>query len=526
MRRSLILVAVIVASCAPIATPSGTSANSSAGPTIALPRSTAIADLIQQFAYDAGAPLDLMTSAPTAVPGGVQTDISFASPMGGRASGFIVVPAGPPPFPAVILMGGSNAAPADVKAQAGELAQRGAVALAIDQSQTRPGGRPLFTFTAADRDAAIHTVVDLRRAIDVLAARTDVDTGRIGYWGFSHGTFLGGLLAGVDRRLTAYVFQSGGGPDYMLQHAPPQIADPVALAGYRDAIGSIDADRYVARAAPAALLFQNGTLDHTYTAAGVAAWTAAGSSPKDIRTYPADHVLNADATTDAIGFLIERLSLSNTSLGGARGILAQAKVTRPAGPVFVSLVATDAFQKTIDNQREAGFELAVTNVETLGIDGAATPLAGGHAVAVPADAARTRTAPGLATSYFMSLRPSGDRGTALGTGRKLLYASADLPLDATPPGGYDDALVLLVLAPGQVVPPHMHGGVEPTYVIEGTVELRVKGQPVERLAAGQGDTVLPDTPLLLTNVGTTVARVLVMLATPNGKPVQTQTDAP
>jgi dienelactone hydrolase/quercetin dioxygenase-like cupin family protein len=466
------------------------------------------------------------TSAPTAVAGGLQSDISFTSPRGGRASGFIVVPAGPPPFPAVILMGGSNATPADVKTQAGELAQRGAIALAIDQSQTRAGGTPLFTFTAADREASIHTVVDLRRAIDVLAARTDVDRTRIGYWGFSHGAFLGGLLAGVDRRPTAYVLQSGGGPDYMLGNAAQKIADPAALAAYRDAIGSIDADRYVARAAPAAILFQNGTLDHTYSAAGVTAWTGAGSSPKEIRTYPADHVLNADATTDALTFLVERLSLSNTSLGGARGILAQAKVTRPAGPVFVSLIATDAFQKTVDEQREAGFELAVTNSETFAIDGTATPLAGGHAVPVPAGATRTRTAPGLATSYFMSLRPTGERAIPLGTGRKLLYASADLPLDATPAGGYDDALVLLVLAPGQVVPPHMHGGVEPTYVIEGTVELKVKGKPVERLAAGQGDTVLPDTPLLLTNVGTTVARVLVLLATPNGKAVQTQTDAP
>jgi dienelactone hydrolase/mannose-6-phosphate isomerase-like protein (cupin superfamily) len=520
--RAALLLAIVLASCAPAAT----TQVSSAGPTTALPRSTAIADLVQQFAYDSSAALDLMTSSPTAVAGGTQTDISFASPRGGRAGGFIVVPAGPPPFPAVIVMGGSNATPADVKAQASELAQRGAIALAIDQSQVRPGGQLLFTFSAADREASIHTVVDLRRAIDVLAARTDVDAARIGYWGFSHGAFLGGLLAGVDRRPTAYVLQSGGGPDYMLQNAPQKIADPLALAAYRDAIASIDADRYVARAAPAAILFQNGTLDHTYTAAGVSAWTDAASSPKEIRTYPADHLLNADATTDAIGFLIERLSLSNTSLGGARGILAQAKVTRPAGPYFVSLIATDVFQQTTDEQREGGFELAVTNSETLAIDGAATPLARGHAVAVPAGTTRTRTAPGLATSYFMSLRPSGDRDRSLGAGRRSLYASADLPLDATPAGGYDDALVLLVLAPGQVVPPHMHGGVEPTYVIEGTVELKVKGKPVERLTAGQGDTVLPDTPLLLTNVGTTVARVLVMLATPNGKPLQTQTDSP
>ena len=86
--------------------------------------------------------------------------------------------------------------------------------------------------------------------------------------------------------------------------------------------------------------------------------------------------------------------------------------------------------------------------------------------------------------------------------------------------------MLLVLQPGAVVPPHMHGGIEPTYVIDGTIELKVAGRAVERLGPGDADTVLPETPLLVTNVGSTVARVLVMLATPDGKPVQSSASAP
>ena len=72
----------------------------------------------------------------------------------------------------------------------------------------------------------------------------------------------------------------------------------------------------------------------------------------------------------------------------------------------------------------------------------------------------------------------------------------------------------------------MHGGIEPTYVIEGTIELKIAGRAAERLGPGDGDTVLPDTPLLLTNVGSTIARVLVMLATPDGKPVQSSASPP
>jgi quercetin dioxygenase-like cupin family protein len=96
----------------------------------------------------------------------------------------------------------------------------------------------------------------------------------------------------------------------------------------------------------------------------------------------------------------------------------------------------------------------------------------------------------------------------------------------TPPGKYQDELVLLVLQPGAAVPPHMHGGIEPTYVIEGTIELKIAGRALERLGPGDGDTVLPDTPLSITNVGSTVARVLVMLATPEGRPVQSSASPP
>jgi hypothetical protein len=72
----------------------------------------------------------------------------------------------------------------------------------------------------------------------------------------------------------------------------------------------------------------------------------------------------------------------------------------------------------------------------------------------------------------------------------------------------------------------MHRGVEPTYVIEGTIEMKVAGSAAKRLGPGGGETVLPDTPLLITNVGSTIARVLVMLATPDGKPLQTSANPP
>ena len=217
------------------------------------------------------------------------------------------------------------------------------------------------------------------------------------------------------------------------------------------------------------------------------------------------------------------------TIADARGTLAQASIARrPTGPLYVSVVETDlARTGAITEQREPGFELVLTGSERI-TAGAASPITvgGGQAVFVQGDAVTRFESDGAAVSYFVSLRPAGSRSRTFAPGRRALYESADIPVAATPAGGYQDALVLLVLQPGAVVPPHMHGGIEPTYVIEGTIELKVAGRPVERLGPGDGDTVLPDTPLLITNVGSTVARVLVMLATPEGRPVQSSASPP
>jgi cephalosporin-C deacetylase-like acetyl esterase len=56
-------------------------------------------------------------------------------------------------------------------------------------------------FDERDRREQIQLIVDLRRAVDLLVARDDVDPDRIGYLGVSYGGAMGGLLAGVEDRV-------------------------------------------------------------------------------------------------------------------------------------------------------------------------------------------------------------------------------------------------------------------------------------------------------------------------------------
>jgi dienelactone hydrolase len=59
-------------------------------------------------------------------------------------------------------------------------------------------------------------IVDGRLALDWLCARDEVDPGRLGIVGVSHGAIVGPCVMGADRRLRAGVFCMGGGDERLL----------------------------------------------------------------------------------------------------------------------------------------------------------------------------------------------------------------------------------------------------------------------------------------------------------------------
>ncbi len=64
--------------------------------------------------------------------------------------------------------------------------------------------------SVAYRDAVIQWTKDLRRSIDYLETRDDIDRERIGYYGLSWGGLLGGLIPAVEPRLRAAVLNVAG----------------------------------------------------------------------------------------------------------------------------------------------------------------------------------------------------------------------------------------------------------------------------------------------------------------------------
>ena len=84
------------------------------------------------------------------------------------------------------------------------LARAGAISLLPDHVIARPG-------YAADRtplntqqiDVLVQQVIDMRRAVDLLLARADVDRDRLAYVGHSCNAEIGAFLSGIDRRSTS-----------------------------------------------------------------------------------------------------------------------------------------------------------------------------------------------------------------------------------------------------------------------------------------------------------------------------------
>ncbi len=125
----------------------------------------------------------------------------------------------PSSFPAVLLMHGSGGHKDSdyIKAASFMLTSQGYATISVD-SQYRGDrkradvtGELLNPDSFRMRDAWVQTVVDLRRAVDYLASRSDIDSSKIGYLGFSMGGMLGACLGGVESRVSCFLLAVPGG---------------------------------------------------------------------------------------------------------------------------------------------------------------------------------------------------------------------------------------------------------------------------------------------------------------------------
>lgn len=221
------------------------------------------------FTYDRAAPLSIhgegvyATSSFATIRG-----LSFASAPGTRVEAYLVVPRARGRHPAALFLHGSGGTRRDLLGHAAVLARHGAVTLTISYPSDARTYRPL--------------IVDARRALDLLAARPDVDPRRIGVVGFSLGAQIAAIVAGDDQRPVAVDIVGGRGNDVTL---------------------------YWIRKARTHLFFQAGAHDEVVPHDQLLALIRAAPGRARVRWYPVGHVLSKGISDDLVAWQAAELGL-------------------------------------------------------------------------------------------------------------------------------------------------------------------------------------------------------------------------
>ncbi len=274
-----------------------------------------IADLRPLFDYDSEAGLDVEEVGIEHYEQIVVHDFSYASPMGGRATAYLVLPSGEGPFAGILFAHPGDGSRDSFLDEALTLAQAGVVSLLVDSPWARPEPwqRDLEYNPTNDRDMYTQEIIDLRRAVDVLISREEVDPERIGFIGHSYGAHVGGVLSGVETRIKAYVFMAGvpSRSDRIPRHITSALPD---LSAYLEATRPFDAIHYVGHAAPAALFFQCARQDEIIAKDTSRRYSEAGSQPKQITWYDTGHSLDDQARLDRARWLAGYIELDVSAL--------------------------------------------------------------------------------------------------------------------------------------------------------------------------------------------------------------------
>jgi dienelactone hydrolase len=244
-------------------------------------------------------------------------DISFASGEH-RVQAFLVVPPGDGPWPAAVYVHGAGSDRLSMLGPATWLAARGAVTLALSMPSAAaepPSGGTNVDRLEAHRAIEVGDVVVARRAIDLLAARDDVDPDRIAYVGWSAGARTGALLAGVEPRLHSLVLIAPGSAPVSQFVAAAAEEDKAAV---REIMSSIDPLAAIARAEPERLLIQEAERDLVIPRTAIDAFLAAAPDGAEVRWYATDHAMGPAAYEEHLDWLQERLGIDGEPVPGAQ----------------------------------------------------------------------------------------------------------------------------------------------------------------------------------------------------------------
>ena len=265
------------------------------------------------FRYNDRAPLNVQEVASEQRGDVTVRDITFSPAPGRNAKAYLVVPKGNGPFPGILWvhwLGEEKSNRTQFLDEAVELAPKGTVSLLIDAMWSEPkwfGNR----VPEKDYENSIRQVIDLRRALDLLLSQSNVDKTRIGFVGHDYGAMYGMLMAGVDQRVSTFVFIAATQSLNDWAFLGPQ---PKSKAAYLKQNANLELTDSLLQVRNASKFFQFGKGDFYVSQADGAVLFAAAPEPKQRKLYDASHKMESnDIARDRNDWLVKQLKLGTAS---------------------------------------------------------------------------------------------------------------------------------------------------------------------------------------------------------------------
>jgi cephalosporin-C deacetylase-like acetyl esterase len=270
--------------------------------------SDSASNVAQLAEYDEKKPLRLRVEAENTG----STDITFQSPRGGDVEATIVMPptgGEGNPYPVALYLHPYRFSRSFHYREAFDIAEQGVAVLLLNGSQARQDLPPVDLMdpvyaAGAFRSYVRHDLVDLRRALDYLEGRKDIDLDRVAVVGQEYGALPAVGLAAVDDRIDVLILSAVPAEPsrYWAKEFVPQETydsfheqlrdfDPIRL------LGSIDAE----------VLIQNPRRDDDWPLPEYER-LAEEADGAEVRWYPDyGHNMGPEADQDRVRWLVETL---------------------------------------------------------------------------------------------------------------------------------------------------------------------------------------------------------------------------
>ncbi|MCK5209829.1 MAG: acetylxylan esterase [Cyclobacteriaceae bacterium] len=218
--------------------------------------------------------------------------VTFQSVHNQKVTALLTVPKeSPAPHPVIILMHGAGDRKTVDYVETGNdyFLKSGYAILRLDIANH--GDRLVddydFSFTDGyrywTRDIVIQTVFDLRRAVDFIQTRKELDSNRIGYYGISLGGIIGTIFSGVEPRVKVPVIALAGGGMHLMFGMDALSVDT------KDYLSMIEPLNFVEKIAPRPLLMINAENDDIVPPMMSKLMFKTAKEPKEILWYPSKH---------------------------------------------------------------------------------------------------------------------------------------------------------------------------------------------------------------------------------------------